>query len=276
MKLLAATATSLLLAGALAQAQTPELISPLGRSLYAQPDTAGIVARAESAVARAPRDIDSLVRLGQAYASVWRYHEAIRTYERAIDIAPDRAVLYRHRGHRLISIRQFPQAIRDLERGAALDSTSWDIWYHLGLAYYLSGRWQDAAGAYRRCLGLSASAESRVAAGDWLWMTLARAGRKDEAAAVLAGLPDTLTIRENVAYYTRLLFYGGRRTEADLRALMAAGALEFATVGYGLANWQLVQGDTARARELFRSVVEGPYWPAFGFIAAETELRRSR
>ncbi|HXF94769.1 MAG TPA: tetratricopeptide repeat protein [Gemmatimonadales bacterium] len=259
------------------QAQTPELVSPLGRAFHARPDTVGVVARAESAAARAGRDVDTLIALGQAYASVWRYRDAIAAFTRALELAPDRAVLYRHRGHRFISTRQFERALADLRHGAALDSTSWDIWYHLGLVYYLTGRFDDAAGAFRRCLALRpADAGSVVAASDWLWMSLGRAGRRDEAQGVLAPIADTMAVGDNTAYHLRLLFYKGRRLEDDVRAAMAGGPLEAATLGYGLANWHLIRGDTARARPLLQEVVAGDYWPAFGFIAAEADLRRLR
>lgn len=258
------------------QSQSPELVSPLGRRLYAQRDTAGVVARAESAVARAPENGDSLVALGQALASVWRYGDAIAVYSRALRLAPTRAVLYRHRGHRYISTRQFDKAIADLERAAALDTTSFDIWYHLGLAYYLVGRFDDAARAYRRCLGTARDADDSVAVSDWLWSALARARRRAEAAAVLTPIGEGMAVRENGAYYHRLLFYKGLRTEQELHGLMGGGELEHATVGYGLANWHLVQGDSARARVLFEAITAGGYWPAFGFIAAEAELGRLR
>lgn len=254
--------------------QAPELVSPIGRSFYARPDTGGAVARAESALARAPRDVDSLLALGRAQASVWRYRDAVATYTRAIGLAPERAVLYRHRGHRYISLRELAQAVSDMERAAALDSTSFDIWYHLGLAYYLMVRFDDAAAAYRRTLGVARSADDTVAASDWLWMALKRGGQDAAAAHVLVPITDSLRVQENVPYHQRLLFYKGRRTEADLRALMATGDLERATVGYGLATWRLVRGDTTAARSLWREIVAGTYWPAFGFIAAEADLRR--
>jgi tetratricopeptide (TPR) repeat protein len=254
--------------------QGPELVSPLGRELFARPDTGGLVARAESVAALHAGDADSLFALGLAYARIWRYRDAVAAHTRALALAPGRAVLYRHRGHRYISLRRFPEAVADLERAAALDSASFDIWYHLGLAYYLTARFGDAAEAYARCRAVARTADDTVAASDWLWMSLRRSGREPEAAAVAAAIGEGRDVRDNAAYYARLLFYAGRRSEADLRALMARGDLEFATVGYGLANWLLVQGEREPARELFRQVVAGAYWPAFGFIAAEVELLR--
>ena len=65
--------------------------------------------------------------------------------------------------------------------------------------------------------------------------------------------------------------------------LPGAATLEFesgwaalATVGYGLGNWYLYNGNPAKAKELFQKIVQGTFWPAFGFIAAEVELARMK
>jgi hypothetical protein len=52
------------------------------------------------------------------------------------------------------------------------------------------------------------------------------------------------------------------------------GHVPAATLSFGLGNWYLVKGDTARARELFRRSIASGGWPAFGFIASEAELAR--
>ena len=46
------------------------------------------------------------------------------------------------------------------------------------------------------------------------------------------------------------------------------------TVGYGVATWHLVEGDTARAVEILEEIAGHPWWPGFGRIAAEAELAR--
>ena len=52
------------------------------------------------------------------------------------------------------------------------------------------------------------------------------------------------------------------------------GDVDVATLSFGLGNWYLVKGDSARAREQFRRSVASGGWPAFGFIASEAELAR--
>ena len=51
-------------------------------------------------------------------------------------------------------------------------------------------------------------------------------------------------------------------------------ALSLATQGYGVANWYLYNGDTARAKEILKQVLDGTSWAAFGYIAAEADMKR--
>jgi hypothetical protein len=85
-----------------------------------------------------------------------------------------------------------------------------------------------------------------------------------------------MQVKENKSYYDRLLFYKGLKKEEDLVNVEKATDLEIATVGYGVANWHLYNGNRAKAEEYFRKIVSGKYWPAFGFIAAEAELARKK
>ena len=44
--------------------------------------------------------------------------------------------------------------------------------------------------------------------------------------------------------------------------------------GYGVANYYLVTGDRAKARQVFDKILAGTGWNAFGYIAAEADLQR--
>jgi tetratricopeptide (TPR) repeat protein len=256
-------------------AQTLQYTAPNGAAYYSQRDT-GRIARAESLAVREPGQVGRLIELGLAQASMWQYREAIATYTRALAIEPENAVLYRYRGHRYLSIREFERGRSDLERGSRLDSANHDIWYHLGLAYYFRGEFPAAVAAFRAALQTSLNDNSRVASADWLWMSLRRAGRSGEAEAMLATLPDSMNVTESQAYHRRLQLYRGRARPEDVLDPADTAALQVATLGYGIGNWYLVNGDTARAREWFLRVSRSGYWPAFGFIAAEADLGRMR
>ena len=81
-----------------------------------------------------------------------QFHAAIEVYTRALAIAPEDVRLLRFRGHRYISTRRFDLAAADLRRAAGLVPSSFDVLYHLGLAHYLSGDFDEAARVYRSCL----------------------------------------------------------------------------------------------------------------------------
>lgn len=263
-----------------AAAQTePEAVSLLGTKLYAQPDEKNEIAAAAEKLNTDPKNIDLFIALGAAQAKFWRYRDAIDTYTRAIAIAPTDARLYRHRGHRYISTRQYGKAVADLNKAVTLNDRDFDIWYHLGLAHYLRFDFGQAEEAYRRCMlaaQKSGSDDSIVAVSDWLYMTYRRSGRHEDAKEVLARITPEMKVKENKSYFDRLLFYKGLKKESELVNVEKATDLEIATVGYGIGNWHLYNGDRAKAEEYFRKIVSGKYWPAFGFIAAESELARKR
>ena len=271
-----------LLALAQTSATTPELVSPLGAKHYAQADEKGEIAAAEKKLAADPKNIEALIAFGKAQANVWRYHAAIETYTRGLAIdAKDaqQAMLYRHRGHRYLSTRQFDKAVSDMEKAAKLTADDFDIWYHLGLAHYLKGNFSKAAAAYERCYAVaekSGEDDSIIAISDWLYMTYRRLNKSADAARILARITPTMKVKENKSYFDRLLFYQGKKQESELVNLEKATDLEIATVGYGLGNWHLYNGNRTKAEEYFRRIVSGRYWPAFGFIAAETELARKK
>jgi len=251
----------------------PEVVSPLGVKFYSLPDEKSVVAEAEKKLAADPKNIDLIIALGRAQATVWRYRDAIATYTRGIGMDPSNAMLYRHRGHRYITTRQFDKAVADMETAAKLNDKDFDIWYHLGLAYNLKGRFEDAAAAYEKAYAVSEKDDSRIAASDWLYMSYRRAGDKAKAARALERIKPDMKVEENKSYFDRLMLYKGLKKETDILNDKLTD-LEIATVGYGIANWYLYNGDKAKAKELFQKITSGKYWPAFGFIAAETELTR--
>lgn len=254
-------------------AQTSQYRSPAGVSYASQPDT-GAVARAESALAAAPRDVERILALGLAQSGIRRYREAIATFTRGLEIAPDSAVLYRWRGHRYLSLRDFDRARADLERGLALDSACYGCWYHLGIVKYVTGDFAGAADAFARALPAAPEPGERAGSIDWRWMSLSRAGQKAEARAMLDRETDSLPAGN--AYTKRIALYRGQVTPDQVFTPADTADIQVATLSYGVGNWYLLQGDTARARESFEKAIASGGWPAFGFIAAEEELRRLR
>jgi tetratricopeptide (TPR) repeat protein len=253
--------------------QAVEYRSPAGVEYRAQRDT-GAIARAESALAADPRNVDRIIQLGVAQSGVRHYREAIETFTRGLRIAPQNALLYRWRGHRYLSVREFDRASEDLTRGARLDSTIYGIWYHLGIVRYARGDFSAAVSAFSRALSIAPDSGERAGSTDWLWMSLSRAGRGTEAQALLDRRPDS--IPGGNAYVQRLRLYRGQVNPDSVFTPADTSDISVATLSYGVGNWYLVRGDTTRARQWFERSVASGGWPAFGFIVSEVELRRLR
>ena len=150
------------------------------------------------------------------------------------------------------------------------------VFYHLGLAHYLKGDFAAAEKAYRRCLERARGSDDRlVSATDWLYMTLRRLGRTDDATRLLEPIHAGLDVKQDRSYLNRLLMYKGIYAPEDL--LRAGGdPLTRDTYGYAVGNWYLYNGRKDEARAAFERVVASPQWPAFGHVAAEADLARMK
>ncbi len=254
-------------------------------------------AEAHAAYDADPSSEDAAIWLGRRLAYLGRYRDAIDVYTLALRQHPESYRLRRHRGHRYISVRRIDDAIVELTRAAELargvpdevepdgapnalgvprSTLQSNIHYHLGLAQYLAGDFEGALETYRTGIEYSrVNDDMLVATSHWLWMTLARLGREDEARAVLEPIREDMQILENSGYHECLLLRKGLRSPEDVLDA-AAGEIDFASRAYGVALGHLISGDRERAFELFREIVAGEIWMAFGYIAAEAELARER
>ena len=283
-----------------------EAISLLGDTLRRLPLSAETtqryetqLAEAKAAYERTPTNVDSIIWYGRRLAYLGRIREAIDVYSRGVSLHPDNPWLYRHRGHRYISVRELDRAVADLDRAAILTEGKADevepdgqpnasntpigtlqsnIAYHLALAYYLKGDYARAIPVYRGELAKARNDDRRVSTAHWLYMSLRRSGRDDDAAEVLTPIRRDMTVIENETYHRLLLLYKG---ELPVDSVLTAGpsgemSVTDATGAYGVGNWHLYNGRRDEAERVFRRILAGGQWGAFGYIAAEAELARLR
>jgi len=273
------------------QAQTPpqpsrgafEATSLLGRKLYAQPDDAAVIA-ARKKLAADPKNVSLVLALSQAQAGRRQYREAVATCTRGLAFAPKNADLYIERGHRELGLREFRAAERDLAHAASLDPKKLDAFYHLGLAHYFQGQFAAAADSFRKALALAKNNDSVIDCSNWLYVSLRRADNPAEAAQVLKRItPEMKNTEPHLLFYLRLeRFYQGALSEQAVLPSKPAdpndveAELAFDTVTYGVGNWHLYNNhDAKRAAALFREVVKGNAWNAWGFVGSEIELAHS-
>ncbi|WP_299521053.1 tetratricopeptide repeat protein [uncultured Serinicoccus sp.] len=252
-------------------------------------------------------------------------HDAIALLTTALEESPDDTRLLRFRGHRLISVRNFDQAITDLRAAAAqlpdvpdefelyqkdvepdaialiLGETDLQdhhpsvesmegrpeasrymttlhsaVWYHLGVALYLDGQLTQAIEPFQKAYETARHYESKVASLDWGYMILRRLRRDEESdqlLALFAGLADEYDVQA-AGYHERMELYSGRRSGDELREAILNDPIQVATVGYGLGNWYLYNGERDKAQTVLDEVLSSGAPHAFAYLAAQSEQER--
>jgi tetratricopeptide (TPR) repeat protein len=260
-----------------------ELISGLGRKLYALPDDE-IVTTARKRLAAEPKNVSLVLALSKAEAGRRQYREAVATCTKGLAAAPKDADLYVERGHRELGLREFRPAMQDLKRATELAPDNLDAHYHLGLAHYFLGEFGAAAASFEAARALAKNNDSLIDCSNWLYVSLRRAGEKSRANEALARItPEVKNKEPHLYFYLSLLhFYQGKITEREVlpppptKPDDLEAELSFNTVSYGVGNWHLYHRETSQAMSLFKEVVKGDAWNSWGFIGSEVELARSK
>ena len=256
------------------------------------------LAEARAEFEKNPQSADARLWLGRRTAYLGNYREAIAIFTEGIAKFPADARFLRHRGHRLLTLRCFDDAILDFEaaakmvrgkpdeiepdglpnaRGIPTSTLQTNIYYHLGLAYYLKGDFDRSLAAFMACFNLAKNDDMRVAAAHWVYMGARRFGKEKTAAEFIKReIRDNPEIIENDDYYKLVRLYQGKIKAEDLLAELGADAntLGSASLGYGLGNWFLYNGEKEKAQKIFRRITNGNQWTSFGFIAAEAEQKK--
>lgn len=278
-----------------------QAVSLFGKSLFMPTPAQNLIDNLEEAKKdfdNDPDNVDRLIWYGRKLAYAGDYRAAIEVFSKGIEKYPDESRFYRHRGHRYITIREFDRAIVDLEKAVKLiegkeDSVEPDgapnpanipiytrhstIWYHLGLAQYFKHNWQKAYQAFQVGKDLKVNSDMEVSFSHWIYMTLSRMGRTDEANQSVSDIPDDITVYESEPYLKLISLYKKRVLIDELleKELTVESSSAFL---YGIANWYLYNGETEKAYALLEEIAQfneatGYGWGAFGFIGAEVDLK---
>jgi len=238
---------------------------------------------------------DNLIWLGRREAYLGNYETAIDIYSKGTIKYPKDARFYRHRGHRYISSRCFDLALKDLKRAVGLSryednelepdglpnalgiptsTLQGNIYYHLGLTYYIQKNYHKARYAYEKCLKLAENPDSYVAAANWLYVIYLHLGQDRRAGKLLITIKDDMKLIENHSYHTLLKLHQGKINPVHLEEeIMNGESLSNTTLAFGLGNYYFINGDKVKAQELFNNITKGNQWSAFGYIVAESRLK---
>ena len=230
---------------------------------------------------------EALIWYGRRIAYLGYFKEAIKVFTLGIVTYPNDARFYRHRGHRYISTRQYDKAINDFEKAVILIDQTIDqiepdglpnskniplstlhgnIWYHLGLTYYLKNDMNNALKAFTNRSVTHKYDDNIVSGGHWLYMIYRRLNKIEESKAVVDQVNQEMNIIENMSYHQSCLFYKGLLEESEL--VIDEVAL------YSLANWYIYEkNDTLKAKEYYQELLKGTPF-SFAYIAGEADWVR--
>jgi len=278
-----------------AEKEAQEFITPLGNKFIIPEPTGKMLERYEKAkkdFENNPNDLDNIIWYGRRTAYLGQYEKAIGIYSDGIKIFPEESRLYRHRGHRYISIRKYDQALEDLKQASKLidgqenemeadglpnamnipvSSRHGNIWYHLGLAYYLIHDYENAYSAYLKCKESGNNDDNIVSSTHWLYMIQRRLGNEALAMEMLEPITPEANIIENKSYYDLCKFYKGL-IPLDSLINTEKGSPSSDAVLYGLANWHFYNYDKSKAHEMMWKMMESNAWSSFGYLAAESDI----
>jgi tetratricopeptide (TPR) repeat protein len=276
-----------------------EAITLLGDTLYTSVSTSeDALKKYDSAKANYEKDsndAEALIWYGRRTAYLGKFQEAIAIYSEGIEKHPTDARMYRHRGHRYISTRQYAKAIADFEKAVTLIEDTEDqvepdglpndrniplstlhgnIWYHLGLAYYLQNDMENALKAYSNRTVTERYPDNLVSGGYWLYMINRRLGNIDAANAAIEKVVTNMDIIENGSYYNMCLFFKGLIPEEDITN-QTIGTSSSDVLAYGLGNWYLYEKqDTAKAKVIYKRLLEKGNKYSFAYLVAESDYKR--
>lgn len=239
-------------------------------------------------------DLSAIIWYGRRLAYLHKYKEAIDVYTHGILSHPASPELYRHRGHRYITIRQPDNAIHDLKLGATLaanrdmevepdgmpnkldiplSNLHFNIYYHLGLAYYLKTDYSEAITSFKTSLQYANNPDLVVATTYWLYLTYLRTGDQDTAKGLLTDIHPDMEIIENDEYLRQLLLFQAGRGEVN-ESDAPSESTSSGTQQYGISCWHEANGRRAAADSIRMMILADDGWHYFGYIAAEADAAR--
>ena len=167
------------------------------------------------------------------------------------------------------------------DQGIELTTRHGNIWYHLGLAYYLKNDMFNARRCFQECHKLAGNDDGIVSAAHWLYMILRRQGQYRMASKLVENISPKMTIVENKTYHQMCLMYSGKVREMDLLNVENADQNDYQRQSvadvllYGIGNWhEYHRGDKPKCRQMYEQLLGNGSPFSFAFIAAEADYVR--
>ena len=246
---------------------------------------------AEKAFNENPDNEVNIINYGIKLADLGRFQEAISIYEEGLVKFPESHKIRRYIGQQYLTTRQFDKAILSLSEAInyangtpviesehknlkynkkTIYNVKFNIWYYLGLSYYMKGNYDKAISSFRKCEKYTNNNDLKVVITNWLYTAFAKIGNLDLAEAEIMSIPTNMRLVEikSRKYHDLIMLYRGLVTPSILTKRNGIDA----DVGYGIGNYYLVNGQVENAISAFNRVISTEQQAFVGYIAIESEL----
>ena len=251
-----------------------------------------VLLKAEKAFNENPDNEFNIINYGRKLADLGRFQEAINIYAEGLIKFPESYKIRRNIGQRYLTTRQFDKSITYLTEAITYANDSllieyehsgltlnnkktvynvkFNIWYYLGLSYYMKGNYDKAISSFRRCEKYTNNNDLKVVIANWLYTAFAKIGNLDLAEAEIMSIPINMRLIEikSRKYHDLIMLYRGLVTPSILTKRNGIDA----DVGYGIGNYYLINGQVKNAISAFNRVISTEQQELIGYMAIEKEL----
>ena len=199
------------------------LLFQLGLLFVAQQEYGNAVISWDKALEIKPDKHDAWYNRGLALSDLGRNEEAIASYEQAVAIKPDYDAAWYNRGNALSALGRKEEAIASYEQAVAIKPDDHEAWYGRGNALSALGRKEEAIASYEQAIAIKPDDHE---AWDQRGYVLMYLGRYEEA---LQSYDQALQIQPDFAnaYYNKACCYGLQQNiELAIETLQHAIALD--------------------------------------------------
>jgi tetratricopeptide (TPR) repeat protein len=186
------------------------------------------------AIAQDPRP-EFLFSLGTALRHQKRYQEAVRVFDKAVQLRPDKAELWTGLGKALLDLERRAEALLSFQHALTLDPRNWDAAHESGTLLNQIGRREEALAHFRLCAELDAKhAADKATTFNNIGNVLQSLGRCEEA---LQWLDRALEVRSDfVGALSNKAIALGQATRFD-EAFAAYDRVKAIDPNHAVSNW---------------------------------------
>ncbi|MTJ53625.1 tetratricopeptide repeat protein, partial [Anabaena sp. UHCC 0253] len=132
--------------------QKAKLFFELGYLQYIRKNHEEAISSYDKAVEIKPDKHEAWNNRGNSLDDLGRYEEAISSYDKAVEIKPDKHEAWYNRGISLYNLGRYEEAISSYDKAVEFKPDYHEAWYNRGISLYNLGRYEEAISSYDKAV----------------------------------------------------------------------------------------------------------------------------